>query len=107
MSVRLASVALMCALGCGSNRTPKTYQVEIRAMQYVPASLTVEVGDTITWTNIDVLPHTVTSGIPSPAAFDSKEVAAKQRWSITVSASGNYNYVCTYHPTMKGAFSVR
>jgi plastocyanin len=105
--MRLGVLALVCALGCGSKRAPKTYQVEIRGMQFVPASLTVEVGDTITWTNTDVLPHTVTSGIPSPTAFDSKEIAAKKQWSLTVSASGDYNYVCTYHPTMLGTLTVR
>jgi plastocyanin len=104
----IARFALCLALaGCGSKHEPKTYQVEIRGMQFVPASLTVDVGDTVVWTNHDVLPHTVTSGIPAPTAFDSKEIAAKAQWTLTVSAAGEYNYACTYHPTMLGKLVAR
>lgn len=105
MSAR--ALAFVLLLGCGSKHAAKTYQVEIKGMQFVPAQLTVDVGDTIVWTNDDVLPHTVTSGIPSPASFDSKEIAAKATWSLTVAAAGDYNYGCTYHPTMKGQLTVR
>ena len=105
MSAR--ALALVFLLGCGSKHAPKTYQVEIKGMQFVPAQLTVDAGDTIVWTNSDVLPHTVTSGIPSPASFDSKEIAAKATWSLTVSAAGDYAYNCSYHPTMHGQLTVR
>jgi plastocyanin len=102
------ALALWIALlGCGSKHEPKTYQVEIRAMQFVPSQLTIDVGDTVVWTNHDVLPHTVTSGIPAPTTFDSKEIATQKQWTLTVSASGEYNYVCTYHPTMSGKLVVR
>jgi amicyanin len=99
---------VLCAalLGCGSKHQSRTYQVEIRGMQFVPAELAVDVGDTVVWTNLDVLPHTVTSGIPAPAAFDSKEIASKQQWSLTVSAAGEYAYACTYHPPMQGKLVV-
>lgn len=68
--------ALACALlfACSAKAEPKTYQVEIRGMQFVPASLTVKVGDTVVWTNHDVLPHTVTAA----GAFDSQAIAAGQ-----------------------------
>lgn len=106
--MRSPAIAIGIALlGCGSKPEPKTYQVEIRAMQFVPAELTVNVGDTIVWTNHDVLPHTVTSGVPAPTAFDSKEVASKQQWKLTIAAAGDYAYTCTYHPTMLGKLVAR
>lgn len=105
MSAR--AFALVLLLGCGSKHAAKTHQVEIKGMQFVPAQLTVDVGDTIVWTNEDVLPHSVTSGIPSPVTFDSKEIAAKATWSLTVSAAGDYTYICSYHPTMHGQLTVR
>ena len=105
MSARV--LALVFLLGCGSKHAAKTYQVEIKGMQYVPAQLTVDVGDTIVWTNNDVLPHTVTSGVPSPTTFDSKEIGANATWSLTVSAAGDYTYNCSYHPTMHGQLTVR
>jgi plastocyanin len=106
--VRIGALALCSVLlGCGSKHEPRTYHVAIRAMQFVPAQLTVDVGDTIVWTNEDVLPHTATSGIPAPAVFDSKQIASKHEWQLTVSAAGEYSYACTYHPTMLGKLVVR
>lgn len=104
--LRTAALAI-ALLACGSKREPQTHHVEIRGMDYVPAELTVNVGDTIVWTNHDVLPHTVTSAIPAPTAFDSREIASKQQWQLTVSAAGEYSYVCTYHPTMRARLSAR
>jgi plastocyanin len=90
-------------LGCGSKaHAPKTHQVAIHNMQFVPASLDVDVGDTIVWTNEDVLPHTVTSDVPSSATFDSHAIESKHQWQYTVSTAGEIAYVCTFHPTMHG-----
>jgi plastocyanin len=94
--------------GCSSDaREPVTHQVEIRAMQYVPAELAVAVGDTVVWTNSDVLPHTVTSGVPSAATFDSRSIEPKQQWRYTVKTAGELAYVCTFHPTMHGKLIAR
>ena len=100
--VVLALLVVIGAVACGNKRAPVTHHVEIRGMQFVPASLDVAVGDTVVWTNQDVLPHTVTSGIPSAATFDSKAIEAKAEWSYQVTTTGEIAYVCTYHPTMHG-----
>ena len=103
--------ALVLGLGlaaCGSKaREPQTHHVEIRAMQFVPATLEVGVGDTVVWTNADVVPHTVTSSVPSVAVFDSKSIANKQTWQYTVTKAGEHAYVCTFHPTMKATLTAR
>lgn len=102
------AVALLLVVGCGSNaREPRTHQVDIRAMQFVPAELEVAVGDTVVWTNADVLPHTVTSAPASAAVFDSKQLGSQQRWEYKVTAAGEHAYVCTFHPTMLGKLIVR
>lgn len=108
--MRYAYVLLLgaCLCACGSKaRTPRTHQVEIRAMQFVPAELAVAIGDTVVWTNADVLPHTVTSATPSAATFDSHEIAAKQQWRYEVTTAGELAYVCTYHPTMRAKLTAR
>lgn len=99
-----ALLAVIVSLACGSSgRAPEVHHVDIEEMQYVPAELSVAIGDIITWTNRDVVPHTVTAA----GIFDSQLIASKQRWTYTVTAAGELPYVCTYHPTMQAKLTVR
>ena len=101
MNVVGLTVLVTCLAACGGKaRENRTHHIEIRGMEFVPATLDVAVGDTVVWTNTDVLPHTVTTSIPSPMTFDSQAIAAKQQWQYEITAPGDYAYVCTYHPTM-------
>jgi plastocyanin len=97
-------IALLCAglAACASKHEPQTHQIEIRGMKFVPAELVVSVGDTIVWTNRDVLPHTVTG-----ADFNSLSIAAQQQWMYTVMSKGTIRYTCTFHPTMNAALIVK
>lgn len=104
---RAAALALALA-ACGSKaREPRTHHVEISAMQYAPAELVVAVGDTVIWTNRDVVPHTVTTTAASPVAFDSQMIEGQRQWQYKVTAAGELPYVCTYHPTMRGKLTAR
>lgn len=107
LGIVLGGALGLAQLGCGAKHAPKTHQVEIRAMQFVPAELTVAVGDTIVWTNHDVMPHTVTSEAASTVTFDSQSIESKQVWSYTVTTAGELPYVCTFHPTMRGKLVTR
>lgn len=108
MRAAACAFVLTSLFACGSKaRAPRTHQIDIRAMQFAPAELEVAVGDTIVWTNSDVLPHTVTSSSPSVATFDSHQVASKQQWRYQVTTAGEHTYVCTYHPTMRGKLVAR
>lgn len=93
--MRTVAFALLL-VACSSKHEPQTFQVEIRGMQFVPATLQVRVGDHVTWTNKDLVPHTVTA----KGLFDSGPVAPNATWSFTVSKPGEVDYVCTLHPTM-------
>lgn len=99
-------VLAIAIAGCSKQRAPVTHHVAIHQMQFVPATLEVAVGDTVVWTNEDVLPHTVTSGVPSAATFDSKSIEAKAEWKYEVTAAGEIAYGCTFHPTMHGTLMV-
>ena len=78
--------------------------VAIRAFKYQPASLTVEVGDTVIWVNEDIVPHTATA---SGKRFDSRSVDAQRSWRYVPDRKGTFPYACTFHPMMKGAVIVR
>jgi plastocyanin len=74
----------------------------MKAMQFVPATLTVREGDIVEWRNEDFFPHTATSrGI-----FDSAAIDAQKRWRYKAVTRGTYPYICTLHPTMKGMLVV-
>src|SRR5256886_5800511 len=75
-----------------------------QSLNFQPASVTVAKGGTVTWTNNDPVPHTVTSvSVPSGAsAFDSGQMNYTATFKVTFAVDGTYNYVCSYHPCMHG-----
>ena len=79
--------------------TPRTVTVPAGQNLFSPQDLgTINVGDTITWKNNDV--HNVVSAdIPAGATpFESPIMAgAAATFSVTVTAPGNYRYLCTLH----------
>ena len=72
-------------------------------MQFDPQELTVHPGDRIVWVNKDLFPHTVTAN----RIFNSGSIAPNASWSYIAATSGKYAYSCTFHPTMKGKFTVQ
>lgn len=99
-----AVLALAAVAACSSPRAaPVVHQVTISGMQFVPADLTVAVGDVVVWTNQDYFPHTVTAA----GAFDSKNIESKATWRLTADHAGTFAYGCTLHPSMKGTLTVR
>jgi plastocyanin len=108
--VRIAAFAaalglIVCAAGvaAGDRPEPKTHTVTIEAMRFLPETLTVAPGDTIVWVNKDVVPHTATSA----GSFDSKNIPAGKSWKLTIRKTGNFAYICTFHPTMKAVLRVK
>jgi plastocyanin len=78
---------------------------------YRPGNVTIVIGtnNTLTWTNDDISPHTVTSvSVPGGAAtFNSGIISAGQTWSITFNVPGTYQYNCALHAWMKGVVIVK
>jgi plastocyanin len=76
---------------------------------FIPAEVTVKVGDTVTWSNDDSAAHTVTSGTPTDGpdgTFDSSLFMAGTTFSYTFDTAGEYNYFCMVHPWMTGKVQV-
>ncbi len=73
---------------------------------FVPETLTVSKGTTVSWTNGDSTLHTVTSGSPeagnSGTEFDSSYLAAGKTFQHQFNTAGTFDYYCTLHPYMKG-----
>jgi len=105
-AVALAALALV--VGTAESAT---VHVEIKNFAFAPQNITVEVGDTVVWTNNDTTAHDVTF----QAGFDSGgpgSLAAGGDFSHTFDAAGSFPYRCTLHSSdftagMIGAVSVR
>ena len=74
-------------------------------MKFNPDDLTINIGDTVTWTNNDGMGHTATS-TDGPASFDSGNIAAGATWSFTFTEAGTYDYKCNYHSSMTATVTV-
>lgn len=89
-------------------------------LKFVPDTLTIRVGDKVTWRNIGTVPHTATDDsakavdpanakLPEAAQpWDSGAVNGGESWSYTFSTAGEYAYFCIPHEAagMLGAITV-
>ena len=98
------ALALAGAAACGSGTGPAHHRVEIRGAEFRPDTVAVAVGDTVTWVNHDVVPHTVSA---ANGAWDSGAVAPGESFVLVIDRAGAVRYVCAYHPTMVGVLAVR
>jgi plastocyanin len=76
---------------------------------YLPYSLEIQVGDTVSWENVDSAAHTVTSGSSADGAsgvFDSSLFMAGTTFEFTFDDAGTYPYFCIVHPWMTGEIIV-
>ena len=103
-------VVLFAAAGALQGAAPGAFAagaakpaVTIDGSKVEPASITVKKGETVTWVNKDPFPHTVTSA----GRFDSKSIPPNGKWRWRAKAAGEYSYICTLHPNMKGTVVVQ
>jgi plastocyanin len=76
---------------------------------YLPQDITISIGDTVRWDNVDTAAHTVTGGSPADGpsgVFDSSLLMAGLDYSFTFNDAGNYDYFCMVHPWMVGSVTV-
>ncbi len=113
---RLLFIMLVGALlvaGCtqpASTPPTATNQVNISGFAFVPQTITIKKGDTVTWTNEDSTPHIVASN-PHPTHTDlpglvSPTLQKGQSYSFKFDRSGSWGYHCHIHPSMTGTVIV-
>ena len=76
---------------------------------FIPADVTINVGDTVSWVNSDSAAHTVTSGSATDGPtgiFDSSLVMAGAVFEHTFGEAGTIEYFCMVHPWMEGTVTV-
>jgi plastocyanin len=73
------------------------------AVDGVPV-LTIPVGTTVTWSNVDLIDHTATeylNGFPKPDARFDLELAPGASGSYTFDEAGTFEVGCVPHPAMQ------
>jgi len=72
--------------------------VEIKNFAFEPKTVTIKVGQTVTWTNQDSTTHTVTGD----GGIDSDDLSKGKSYPKTFDTEGTFDYHCTPHPQMTG-----
>jgi plastocyanin len=78
-----------------------TIQVMIDQVAYAPVEIQAKVGDTIEWTNKDIVAHTATVR----GDWDLMVLPGKTA-RLVVKKAGSFDYICRFHPNMKGHLTV-
>ena len=88
----------------GASAVAASGSVTIQDFAFGPASLSVAVGTTVTWTNHGPSGHTVTA---DDGSFDSGTVQPGSTFSQTFATAGTFSYHCNIHPDMMATVTVQ
>jgi plastocyanin len=77
--------------------------VVIKSFMFAPTMLTVPVGTTVTWQNLDGEPHTAVS---IDGQFRSPALDENDKFSFKFDKPGTYKFLCSIHPQMRGTIIV-
>ena len=69
---------------------------------FTPGTITINVGDSVTWVNVDDEPHTATG-----EDFNTGKIDPGAQATVVFNEAGSFFYVCGYHPVMTGTVEVR
>lgn len=98
-----AMAALIGAVALGGSALAANAGVAMSGAQFVPSAVTVNVGDSVTWTNQDGIPH---SARADNGSFDTGVFSTGSR-PVTFGQAGTFGYFCAVHPsTMRGTVNV-
>ena len=97
-------VVVVAALG-GGVALAASQAVTISDLTFAPPSVTVSIGDTVTWTNSDPQTHTATA---DDGSWDAGNITGNGgTGAVVFTTAGSFAYHCTIHPTMTGTVVVQ
>jgi plastocyanin len=88
----------------GMNSVPaqaEMIRVTINKLVFSPVEIKAKVGDTIAWTNKDIVAHTATVR----GGFDVM-IKANGSASVVLTKAGIVEYYCRFHPNMTGRITI-
>lgn len=102
----LASLLAVCpsALARGESSADEAV-VTIDSFQFKPKKITIKKGQSISFTNNDAAPHTVSPAQGSKFTGTGRLLKGESK-TVEFDEVGTQNYVCDFHPSMKGTVNV-
>ena len=100
--IAVVATMLLPVVSARSEEAVDPLAVHIDNFVFQPAQISVKVGQTVTWTNRDDIPHTVVCA----GKFRSKTMDTDGTFAFTFTAAGEYKYFCSLHPHMTGIVKV-
>lgn len=91
-------VAALLAVAIGSAFADEA-KVAIDNFTFVPDTITVKPGTTVTFENRDDIPHLI---VDTAGKFRSKALDTNDTFSVKFDAPGEFSYFCALHPHMTG-----
>ncbi len=89
---------------CTPSSEAGTVQATMTGNAFSPGTIQAKVGDVITWTNGDGVPHTAT--YKDDPACTTERLGQGESGGLTFSAAGTYAFFCKIHPDMTGTIEV-
>jgi plastocyanin len=103
--IRALAGGVVIAALAGGTALAADQAVAISGFSFSPASVTVNVGDTVTWTNSDAQAHTATA---DDASWDTGTIGGSGgTGAVTFATAGTFPYHCDIHPQMTGTVTVQ
>jgi plastocyanin len=87
----------------GGARKASSTSVTVQDFSFTPSSVTINVGDTVTWHNSGQAPHNASA---DDGSFRTPDLNNGQSASHTFDSAGTFSYICTIHPNMHGTVRV-
>ncbi len=97
----LALTVAACSSSDKTTSPPAQNAVSITGFKFVPDTIRVAQGSTVTWTNSDAATHTAT--VDSGTEFDSGQLTTGASFSHQFNTAGTFMYHCAIHASMAHA----
>jgi LPXTG-motif cell wall-anchored protein len=96
----LVAVFMLVPLAGAAPRAAETKNVSAKDFEFAPKTITINVGDTIVWTNDGPAPHTVSAD--EADSFESGNMDKGATFSEIFDEAGTFAYYCKYHGAKGG-----
>ena len=103
-SAHAAVAAEPVSTGPDAEPRPAAAVVQIDKLKYLTPEVKIKAGESVTWTNLEVMPHNVhfvAAKIGADKDLMGAMLTAKQSYTVKFNTPGTYDYHCTPHPFMR------